>query len=108
MSEKRKAYIAAISYAFIIGLSFMFVKVTLTVASPIDTLAHRFTFAFIGIVILMVFTKNELTIKKYDVLKILPLAILYPIVFFTFQVLGLAKFPLLKLELFKQRFLFLH
>ncbi|WP_342533550.1 DMT family transporter [Lysinibacillus sp. FSL K6-0057] len=91
MSEKRKAYIAAISYAFIIGLSFMFVKVTLTVASPIDTLAHRFTFAFIGIVILMVFTKNELTIKKYDVLKILPLAILYPIVFFTFQVLGLAR-----------------
>ncbi len=91
MSEKRKAYIAAISYAFIIGLSFMFVKVTLTVASPIDTLAHRFTFAFIGIVILMVFTKNKLTIKKYDVLKILPLAILYPIVFFTFQVLGLAR-----------------
>jgi len=91
MSEKRKAYIAAISYAFIIGLSFMFVKVTLTVASPIDTLAHRFTFAFIGIVILMVFTKNKLTIKKYDLLKILPLAILYPIVFFTFQVLGLAR-----------------
>ncbi|MGY4797820.1 DMT family transporter [Lysinibacillus fusiformis] len=91
MSEKRKAYIAAISYAFIIGLSFMFVKVTLTVASPIDTLAHRFTFAFIGIVILMVFLKNKLTIKKYDVLKILPLAILYPIVFFTLQVLGLAR-----------------
>ncbi|WP_342441912.1 DMT family transporter [Lysinibacillus sp. FSL K6-0075] len=91
MSEKRKSYIAAISYAFIIGLSFMFVKITLTVASPIDTLAHRFTFAFIGIVILMVFTKNKLTIKKYDVLKILPLAILYPIVFFTFQVLGLAR-----------------
>lgn len=91
MSEKRKAYKAAISYAFIIGLSFMFVKVTLTVASPIDTLAHRFTFAFIGIVILMVFTKNKLTIKKYDLLKILPLAILYPIVFFTFQVLGLAR-----------------
>lgn len=91
MSEKRKAYIAAISYAFIIGLSFMFVKVTLTVASPTDILAYRFTFAFIGIVILMVFTKNKLTIKKYDLLKILPLAILYPIVFFTFQVLGLAK-----------------
>lgn len=91
MSEKRKSYIAAISYAFIIGLSFMFVKVTLTVASPTDILAHRFTFAFIGIVILMVFTKNKLTIKKYDLLKILPLAILYPIVFFTFQVLGLAK-----------------
>ncbi|MGE7986660.1 DMT family transporter [Lysinibacillus fusiformis] len=91
MSKKRKAYIAAISYAFIIGLSFLFVKVTLTVASPVDTLAHRFTVAFIGIVILLVFTKNKLTIKKQDLLKILPLAILYPIAFFTFQVLGLAR-----------------
>ncbi|EAZ86717.1 hypothetical protein BB14905_08228 [Bacillus sp. B14905] len=91
MSKKRKAYIAAISYALIIGLSFLFVKVTLTVASPVDTLAHRFTVAFIGIVILLVFTKNKLTIKKQDLLKILPLAILYPIAFFTFQVLGLAR-----------------
>lgn len=91
MSKKRKAYIAAISYALIIGLSFLFVKVTLTVTSPMDTLAHRFSVAFIGIVIVLVFTKNKLTIKKHDLLKILPLAILYPIVFFTFQVLGLAR-----------------
>ena len=91
MSKKRKAYIAAISYAMIIGLSFLFVKVTLTVTSPMDTLAHRFSVAFIGIVIVLVFTKNKLTIKKHDLLKILPLAILYPIVFFTFQVLGLAR-----------------
>lgn len=91
MSKKRKAYIAAISYALIIGLSFLFVKVTLTVSSPMDTLAHRFSVAFISIVIVLVITKNKLTIKKYDLLKILPLAILYPIVFFTFQVLGLAR-----------------
>lgn len=91
MSKKRKAYIAAISYAMIIGLSFLFVKVTLTVTSPMDTLAHRFSVAFIGIVIVLVFTKNKLTIKKHDLLEILPLAILYPIVFFTFQVLGLAR-----------------
>lgn len=39
--ENRNAYIAATIYAIIIGLSFMFVKVTLTVATPLDTLAHR-------------------------------------------------------------------
>ncbi len=103
MSKKRKAYIAAISYALIIGLSFLFVKVTLTVASPVDTLAHRFTVAFIGIVIVLVFTKNKLTIKKQDLLKILPLAILYPIAFFTFQVLGLAR-----ISSSEAGFLFLH
>lgn len=69
MLEKRKAYIAAISYAFVIGLSFLCVKLTLSVASPIDTLAHRFTVAFIGIVILLVFTKNKLTIKKTGFIK---------------------------------------
>lgn len=91
MTAKRKAYVAAIIYAFVIGLSFMFVKVTLTVASPIDTLAHRFTIALIGIVILIVFTQNKLKINKQDVARILPLALLYPIAFFTFQVLGLAR-----------------
>ncbi|MFJ6265046.1 DMT family transporter [Lysinibacillus xylanilyticus] len=91
MTVKRKAYLAAIIYAFVIGLSFMFVKVTLTVASPIDTLAHRFTIALIGIVFWIVITQNKLKINKQDVAKILPLALLYPIAFFTFQVLGLAR-----------------
>ncbi|MEH6882126.1 EamA family transporter, partial [Priestia megaterium] len=47
MIEKKKAYIAALTYAIIIGLSFMFVKVALTIATPFDALAHRFTIAFI-------------------------------------------------------------
>ncbi len=58
MTAQRKAYLAAIGYALIIGLSFMFVKVALTVASPIDTLAHRFSIAFISILIFMICTKK--------------------------------------------------
>lgn len=91
MTAQRKAYLAAISYSLIIGLSFMFVKVALTVANPIDTLAHRFSIAFISIVIFMSFTKNRVKIGKQDIIRILPLAILYPLAFFTFQVLGLVK-----------------
>lgn len=91
MTAQRKAYLAAISYSLIIGLSFMFVKVALTVANPIDTLAHRFSIAFISIVIFMSFTKNRVKICKQDIMRILPLAILYPLAFFTFQVLGLVK-----------------
>lgn len=91
MTAQRKAYLAAISYSLIIGLSFMFVKVALTVANPIDTLAHRFSIAFISIVIFMSFTKNRVKIGKQDIMRILPLAILYPLAFFTFQVLGLVK-----------------
>ncbi len=85
------AYIAAIIYSIVIGLSFMFVKMTLTVASPMDTLAHRFTIAMMGVTVLVLLKREKLKINKYDLLQILPLALLYPIAFFTFQVFGLAR-----------------
>lgn len=91
MTEKRKAYIAAISYAFIIGLSFMFVKMTLVVATPLDTLAHRFTVAFIVATMFILFTKNKVKMSWKDIARIAPLALLYPILFFGFQVFGLAR-----------------
>ncbi|MGN4123783.1 DMT family transporter [Lysinibacillus sphaericus] len=91
MAEKRMAYIAAIIYSIVIGLSFMFVKMTLTVASPMDTLAHRFTIAMMGVTVLVLLKREKLKINKYDLLQILPLALLYPIAFFTFQVFGLAR-----------------
>ncbi len=91
MAEKRLAYMAAIIYSFIIGLSFMFVKMTLTVASPMDTLAHRFTIAMMGVTVLVIVKREKLKINIYDLLQILPLALLYPIAFFTFQVFGLAR-----------------
>ncbi|MEK5529742.1 DMT family transporter [Viridibacillus sp. FSL R5-0468] len=91
MKEMRKAYIAAIIYALIIGLSFMFVKIALTVASPLETLAHRFTVAWIVATIFLLFSKNKLQIGWKDLQIILPLALLYPILFFAFQVFGLAR-----------------
>lgn len=91
MTEKNKAYIASIAWAFIIGLSFMFVKMTLEVATPLDTLAHRFTIAFVVATIFILFSKNKLKVGWKDLVKIAPLAILYPILFFAFQVFGLAR-----------------
>ncbi|MDF2720322.1 MAG: ycxC, partial [Paenibacillus sp.] len=44
----RSAYAAVILYAFIIGFSFIFVKFALIAASPLDTLAHRFTISLIA------------------------------------------------------------
>ncbi|MEK4760135.1 DMT family transporter [Viridibacillus sp. FSL E2-0187] len=91
MKEMKKAYIAAIGYALIIGLSFMFVKIALTVASPLDTLAHRFTVAWIVATVFLICSKNKLQIGLKDLQRILPLALLYPILFFAFQVFGLAR-----------------
>ncbi|CRK81198.1 DMT family transporter [Neobacillus massiliamazoniensis] len=89
MIERKKAYIAAIVYAFIIGLSFMFVKVALTVATPLDTLAYRFTIAWIAATVLWMVKRESIKVTKKDVLRIALLAILYPTLFFAFQVFGL-------------------
>ncbi|MGP7815948.1 DMT family transporter [Niallia sp. 01092] len=89
MSVQKKAYGAALLYAFIIGFSFMFVKIALTTASPMDTLAHRFTIALLIATIPIIFRKIEVKITWKDILPILPLALLYPTLFFTFQAFGL-------------------
>ncbi|WP_315116492.1 DMT family transporter [uncultured Clostridium sp.] len=88
-SHKKRAYFAAILYAFIIGFSFLFVKLTLTVASPLDTLAHRFTISFIFASVPVLLGWIKLDICKKDIVNILPLALFYPAMFFAFQIFGL-------------------
>lgn len=81
---------AAILYAVIIGLSFLFVKQSLTVATPLESLAHRFTIA--GIVALGIYgwipKRTRIITKKHVVLLFL-LSFQYPLLFFSFQVFGL-------------------
>ncbi|PAQ13142.1 EamA family transporter [Bacillaceae bacterium SAOS 7] len=89
MTTHKKAYMAALLYTLIIGFSFMFVKIALTEASPLDTLAHRFTIAFAFATIPILLKKARITITMKSILPILPLALLYPTLFFTFQVFGL-------------------
>ncbi|MFD3449014.1 DMT family transporter [Microbacteriaceae bacterium 4G12] len=89
MTQIKKAYAAALLYTFIIGFSFMFVKLTLTITSPLDTLAHRFTVSFLIASSLVMFGFIKLNITFRNMLSILPVAILYPALFFTFQAFGL-------------------
>lgn len=84
-----KAYTAAVLNALIIGLSFMFVKLALEFASPLDTLAHRFTISFAAAILLIVCRVITVNIRLRDILAILPLGLLYPALFFGFQSFGL-------------------
>lgn len=83
------AYLAALLYSFIIGFSFIFVKLALVSADPIDTLAYRFTASFIAVTIPVLLGWLKLNFNKKDILNILPLALFYPAMFFGFQVFGL-------------------
>ncbi|MGD1415899.1 DMT family transporter [Bacillus stercoris] len=87
--QQASAYIAAVFYSFIIGLSFLFVKIALQTAEPFDILAHRFTIAFAAATVPVLFGWVKLSIRVKDVIAILPLALLYPALFFSFQAFGL-------------------
>lgn len=91
MEDKKMhlAYLAAIGHTFITGLSFMFSKIGLNVSNPWDVLAYRFTASFLALLIPLLFKWVKLDLNKEKVLKVLPLAIFYPMLFFAFQTFGL-------------------
>lgn len=84
-----KAYTAAVLNALIVGLSFLFLKLALSDASPLDTLAHRFTFSIVAVLVLVLFRVIKLEISWRHLLRIMPLGLLYPALFFGFQSFGL-------------------
>lgn len=88
-NNNRSAYLAAVLYAVIVGLSFLFTKVALGISNPIDILAHRFIASFIAISIPILLKLVPVNLTKERILKVLPLAILYPLCFFGFQTFGL-------------------
>ena len=81
------AYGLAITNSLIIGLSFSFVKVAVTQAGPVDTLAFRFVIAWA-----ICFLFARITGVHFDwknSLRLLPMALCFPLGFFLFQGFGL-------------------
>ncbi|MGL4594119.1 MAG: DMT family transporter [Thermoguttaceae bacterium] len=83
------AFTFAVFNAVIIGLSFMFAKVAVTTAGVIDTLTWRFVIAFVAFYLYLAIARKSICWNWKTVLQLLPLAICYPIAFFTFQACGL-------------------
>lgn len=93
MENKNKAYLAAIVYACTIGFSFVFIKIALQSAAPLDVLAHRFLVAFIAALIPLLVRKAKVEASAKEMLSIVPLAIFYPVLFFLLQTFGLVYIP---------------
>lgn len=88
-SRKTLAYLAALLFAVIIGFSFMFIKVAIRFAGPLDILADRFSIAFLFALIPLLSGRIKLSIRPRDVLRILPIALFNPFLYFFTQALGL-------------------
>lgn len=87
--QRKKAYLALLTQTFIIGFSFLFVKIGLNYASPMDVLAHRFLLAFLVANLIVASGKISLTIDLKTIKRYAPLALFYPVLFFAFQAYGL-------------------
>lgn len=75
--------------AAIIGFSFLFTKMALGYAGPIDTLAYRFAASFAVMSVPVAFGRVQLAYRGKPLYKLLLLAALYPLGFFAFQAYGL-------------------
>ena len=84
------AYIGLSLMTLIIGFSFIFVKVALRHATPIDLLAHRFTTATIGLLLFYILIrKKRPAIDRRSLPPLLLLSLFYPLLLFSFQTIGL-------------------
>lgn len=89
-NQKILANLGLAAVTLIVGLSFIFVKIGLREADAYDFLAHRFTIAFLAILILGIFRKIKLPkIHSKDWISILFVSLFYPILFFGFQTVGM-------------------
>lgn len=89
MIKNKIVYLAAVIFSIITGLSYFFNKVALETSEPIDILAHRFTSAFLGLLISILFGFIKVNLTKEKIKKILPLALFNPLLYFGLQTTGL-------------------
>lgn len=83
------AYLSAVLNATIVGFSFLFTKMALADARPIDTLAYRFAASFVVMSIPVAFGWVKLKYRGKPIFKVLLLTTMYPLGFFTLQTFGL-------------------
>ena len=83
------AYIFAVLNAVIIGFSFLFAKIALDHANPLDTLTYRFAVSFSVLSIPVALGLVKLNYRGKPLIKVLLLATTYPLGFFTLQAYGL-------------------
>ena len=82
------AYIGIFFYAAFVGFSFLFVKNSAGIASPLQTMMFRFTTALLPSLLLLVFGKLKISVKGKPKVSLFFMAVTY-VGFLGFQAFGL-------------------
>lgn len=83
-----KATIASLCAQIIFGFSFMFTKIALGSVSPITVIADRYIVAFLGMSLVMIFTKTKIKFTK-DIWKLIVMSLFQPVLYFLFETYGI-------------------
>lgn len=81
------ATLAALTAQLIFGFSFMFTGIALKTASPMTVIANRYMVAFLGLSVVMIFTKTKLKIGK-SIWKLVLMSLFQPLMYFIFETYG--------------------
>lgn len=81
------ATLAALVAQVIFGLSFMFTGIALKNASPMTVIADRYIVAFLGLSLVMVFTKTKLKFGE-NIWKLVLMSLFQPLMYFIFETYG--------------------
>ena len=83
-----KAYVSAIFFSFLVGLSFLWIKLCIPYADSLHILAHRFNFALITLVLVIVLKIAKVELKGKPKKNLMITAGCY-VGFMFFQVIGM-------------------
>lgn len=89
MNQRMPAYAAAVLFALFVGLSFLFVKESLSAAAPFTTLAFRFTLSFLVMLALAAAGIIRVYLPQSGFRDFMVLLIAQPVLFFSLQAFGL-------------------
>lgn len=94
LNTQTKAILATLLGVSIIGLSYVFIKIGLCAATPLDLLADRLLVAFMGMLLLRLVGLVDVEhVPRQDRWRLLLFTLLFPTGFFALQALGLELIP---------------
>lgn len=87
-NKTTNATIAALVAQIIFGLAFMATKIALNHTSPMTVIANRYTLAFLGLTVVMIFTKTKIKLSK-NIWKLVLMSVFQPVLYFVFECYGI-------------------
>src|SRR5690554_2166688 len=91
MVQKKEiiAYLASIIYASIFGLSFLFSKRALAVATPFQLISFRFLLAFLVLSLLVALGVVKVDYRGKDLKELVVLSLSQPVLYFILEAYGI-------------------